>query len=279
MTNSHANNVAECAAKIREAAGELSPKLAIVLGSGLGGLADALENPVTVPYTELPGFPVPSVAGHAGELIIGTLGGTPIICLKGRVHLYETHDFFPLKTMIRSLQRAKVETLFVTNAAGSLNLDIARGQIMAISDHINFLGINPLIGPNEDEFGPRFPDMNDVWSTKLRNHLHACADRLGVKLHEGVYIAFRGPSFETPAEIRMAQAMGGDAVGMSSVPEAIIARHCGIRTLGCSVITNLGAGLADEELSHEHTFEGAAMAAENLVKLVTEFATTYADAA
>lgn len=240
-----------------------------MLGSGLGGLADQLEDPVSIAYRDLPGFPVPTVAGHAGTLLAGRLGGVPVIALKGRKHFYETDDAYPLRTMIRAMKAVGVETLFLSNAAGSLRLPIKVSELMLITDHINFLGLNPLTGPNDDAFGPRFFPMAGAWDPALSARVRAVAAREGIPLHEGVYLAFRGPSFETPAEIRMAQLWGADAVGMSSVPDCLIARHCGLRVVGVSCITNYGAGLSDEHLSHAHTLENAARGAAAFERLVT----------
>lgn len=264
----HAQNVEQSRAIIHAKTGGLKPKTAIILGSGLGGLADRIEHAVSLSYKDLPGFPVPTVQGHAGELIAGKLGGVDVLALKGRQHFYETHDALPLKTMIRTMKACGIETLFVSNAAGSLQARIKVGELMMIADHINHMGFNPLIGPNDDDFGPRFPSLDNAWNADLRRKLKETAVKNGITLHEGVYVAFRGPSFETPAEIRMAQKMGGDAVGMSSVPECIIARHCGLKVVGCSCITNMGAGLSDETLSHAMTLENAKRGAGAFEKLV-----------
>jgi xanthosine phosphorylase len=263
--------VTDAAAAIRKALGARRPKIAMILGSGLGGLGDRLENAVRLNYQDLPGFPVLTVSGHTGVLIAGTLGGTEVIALKGRKHFYETDDAYPLKTMIRTMKAVGVETLFVSNAAGSLRASIGVSELMAISDHINWMGMNPLVGANDEDFGPRFVPLDNAWDAALRGKLKEAAAAGGVPLHEGVYIAFRGPNFESPAEIRMAQHLGADAVGMSSVPDCIIARHCGLKVVGCSCITNMGAGLSDEELSHAHTLENAARGAKNFEKLVTRF--------
>jgi len=271
MTRSHADNVADSAAKIRAAAGPRRPKIAIILGSGLGGLGDRLQNAVSVPYAELPGFPVLTVQGHSGEVMIGSLGGTDVIVLKGRKHFYETDDAYPLKTMIRAVHAAGAEILFISNAAGSLRADIKVSELMMITDHINYMGLNPLVGANDDSFGPRFVPMTGAWDGNLQKMLKTAAKTANAPLHEGVYMAFRGPTFETPAEIRMAMAMGAQAVGMSSVPDCIIARHCGMRVVGCSMITNMGAGLSDENLSHAHTLENAARGAARFEALVEAF--------
>lgn len=264
----HVENVRQSAAKIAAACGSLAPKIALILGSGLGGLAAKVQDAIVIAYRDLPGFPILTVAGHAGQLIVGKLDGVPVIVLNGRKHFYETTDAYPLKTMIRAVKAAGVETLFLSNAAGSLRAHIGVSELMLITDHINFLGLNPLTGPNDDAFGPRFFPVSDAWDPGLRAKIKAVAQREGVTLHEGVYVAFRGPSFETPAEIRMAQGWGGDAVGMSSVPDCLIARHCGLKVAGVSCITNMGAGLSDEHLTHAHTLENASRGAAAFEKLV-----------
>ena len=264
----HLENVRQSGAKITAALAGLQPKIAIILGSGLGGLADKIENPVTIAYQDLPGFPVLTVMGHVGALIAGKLGGVPVMVLKGRKHFYETDDSYPLRTMIRALKVAGVETLFLSNAAGSLRPAIKVSELMLITDHINFLGLNPLTGPNDDTIGPRFFSMSDAWDQALCTKIKAVAHKEGITLHAGVYMAFRGPSFETPAEIRMAQVWGADAVGMSSVPDCLIARHCGLKVVGVSCITNLGAGLSDENLTHAHTLQNASRGAAAFERLV-----------
>lgn len=264
----HVENVRQSAALITAACGKLAPKIAIILGSGLGGLARRIDDAVVLHYRDLPGFPILTVAGHAGQLIIGKLDGVPVIVLNGRKHFYETSDAYPLKTMIRAVKAAGVETLFLSNAAGSLRPHIGVSELMLITDHINFLGLNPLVGPNDETFGPRFFPVADAWDPALRARVKQVAREQSVTLHEGVYVAFRGPSFETPAEIRMAQGWGGDAVGMSSVPDCLIARHCGLKVVGVSCITNMGSGLSDEVLTHAHTLENAAKGAAAFEKLV-----------
>jgi xanthosine phosphorylase len=264
----HLENVRQSAAKINAALGDLKPRIAIILGSGLGGLAQQIAQPVTVAYQALPGFPVLTVPGHVGELIAGKLNGVPVIVLKGRKHFYETDDAYPLKTMIRAVRAAGAETLFLSNAAGSLRPHIRVSELMLITDHINFLGLNPLTGPNDETFGPRFFPVTDAWDQELSARISEVAKKEGITLHQGVYVAFRGPSFETPAEIRMVQGWGGDAVGMSSVPDCLIARHCGLKVVGVSCITNMGAGLSDEHLTHAHTLANAARGAAAFERLV-----------
>lgn len=265
---SHVENVRKSAAMIREACGGKVPRVAIILGSGLGGLAARVTDGTSIAYGDLPGFPQLTVVGHTGKLLIGRLDGVPIAVLQGRKHFYETSDSLPLCTMVRAVHAAGVGTLFLSNAAGSLRAGIGVSELMLIRDHINFLGLNPLVGPNFEEFGPRFVPMSDAWDPVLRGRMKAAAASIGVTLHEGVYMAFRGPSFETPAEIKAAQVWGADAVGMSSVPECIIARHCGMKVVGVSCITNMGAGLSDEKLSHAHTLENAARGATAFERLV-----------
>jgi xanthosine phosphorylase len=265
----HLENVRQSRDKIIAALAGQKPRIAIILGSGLGGLADKIENPITVAYQDLPGFPVLTVMGHVGALIAGRLNGVPVIVLKGRKHFYETDDAYPLKTMIRAVHAAGVETLFLSNAAGSLRPHLKVSELMLITDHINFLGLNPLTGPNDDTFGPRFFPVSDAWDKTLSARVRETAKKENITLHEGVYVAFRGPSFETPAEIRMVQGWGADAVGMSSVPDCLIARHCGLKVVGVSCITNMGAGLSDEKLSHAHTLENAARGGAAFERLVT----------
>lgn len=269
LQQAHLENVRQSAAIITATLAGVQPRIAIILGSGLGGLANQIQQPRTIAYADLPGFPVLTVLGHIGELIAGELDGVPVIVLKGRKHFYETDDAYPLRTMIRTLQAVGVDTLFLSNAAGSLRPAIKVSELMLITDHINFLGLNPLTGPNDDSFGPRFFPVSDAWDPGLVGRVKAVARQQGITLHEGVYVAFRGPSFETPAEIRMVQGWGADAVGMSSVPDCLIARHCGLKVVGVSCITNMGAGLSDEHLTHAHTLANAAKGAAAFERLVT----------
>jgi xanthosine phosphorylase len=265
---SHVENVRKSAAMIRAAFGAEVPRVAIILGSGLGGLAGRVTDATAIAYGDLPGFPELTVAGHTGQLLVGRLDGVAVVVLQGRKHFYETSDPLPLCTMVRALHAAGVGTLFLSNAAGSLRAHIGVSELMLIRDHINFLGLNPLVGSNFEEFGPRFVPMGDAWDSALRDTVKSVASSVGVTLHEGVYVAFRGPSFETPAEIKAAQTWGADAVGMSSVPECIIARHCGMKVVGISCITNMGAGLSDEEITHANTLENAGRGAAAFERLV-----------
>jgi xanthosine phosphorylase len=251
------------------------PRLGIVLGSGLGAVAEALDDAELIPYTELPDFPAPSVHGHAGTLALGTLSGIPVACLQGRKHVYEGGDPGAMRGPVRALRAAGAEALFVTNAAGSLNAEVEPGSLMAITDHINMLGVNPLTGPNDDAVGPRFPSLRDAYDPELRGLLHVTAKSLGIALAEGVYLATAGPSFETPAEIRAFRTLGADAVGMSTVPEVILARHAGLRIVAVSAITNLAEGMGGEALSHEQTLRYANQAAGDLTRLIIGFCEAY----
>ena len=258
---------------IRQAAGDgfVAPRLGLVLGSGLGGLADAVQDATAIPYKDLPGFPVGSVAGHAGRLVLGTLEGTPVVVLQGRAHLYEGIPASDLAVPVRTVRALGAESIILTNAAGSLNPEAGPGSLMALTDHINLMGANPLTGANDDALGPRFVPLGDAYDPALREALRAAADGEGVELHEGVYLAVSGPSFETPAEIRAFKVLGADAVGMSTVPEVIVARHCGLRVAAVSAITNLAEGMGTEQLSHEHTLQNAAVAAEQLQRVLRRF--------
>jgi xanthosine phosphorylase len=247
------------------------PHVGIVLGSGLGAVAEAVADAVIVPYEELPGFPRPTVAGHAGSAVLGRIGGVPVAVLQGRAHLYEGGDIDLIRTPVRALRAAGAEILVLTNAAGSLRPEVTPGSLMAITDHINLTGMNVLAGPNDETIGPRFPSLRDAYDPDLCAALHAAADELQITLSDGVYLAVGGPSFETPAEIRAFRTLGADAVGMSTVHETIVARHCGLRVAAVSAITNLAEGMQDEPLSHEQTLRDAARAASDLAPLITRF--------
>jgi xanthosine phosphorylase len=247
------------------------PRVGIVLGSGLGAVADAVEGAVTIGYEELPGFPRPTVHGHAGRAVLGRLSGVPACVLMGRAHLYEGGDPAPRVIPVRALAAAGAEVLVLTNAAGSLRPEVGPGRLMAISDHINLTGHNPLVGPNDDAIGPRFPSLANAYDAALRSDLHAVAGELGIELAEGVYLAVSGPSFETPAEIRAFRTIGADAVGMSTVHETILARHAGMRVAAVSAISNLAEGLSDVPLSHEQTLADAQRAAGDLARLLEGF--------
>ena len=250
------DRVEEAAGVVRRQCGEL-PHTAVVLGSGLGDFADTLRDAVTMPYGELPGWPVSRVVGHAGKLVIGSVAGRRVAALAGRVHAYEGH---PLDTVVfatRVMGRLGVRELVLTNAAGGVNTGFGRGALMVIDDHINLMGANPLVGDNDDRFGPRFPDMTEVYSKRLRRIADEAAAAKGLSVTHGVYAALAGPSYETPAEIRYLRTIGADAVGMSTVPEAIAGRHMGLEVLGMSCITNMAAGVLPEPLNHEEVLETA----------------------
>jgi xanthosine phosphorylase len=245
-----------------------APRAAMVLGSGLGALADQIHGAVTIPYAELPGFPVSTVDGHAGLLVAGELGGVPVLCMKGRSHFYEGKGADVMTSAIRTFKLCGCEALLLTCAAGSLRADAGPGSLVALTDHINMLPGNPLVGPNDDRFGPRFMSMANAYDAGLRRQLHAVADRLSIVLQDGVYLATSGPSFETPAEIRMMRTLGADVVGMSTVPEVIAARHCSLQVLAIATVTNLAEGMSDIALSHEQTLKYAAVGASDLTRLV-----------
>lgn len=247
------------------------PRVGVVLGSGLGAVADAVTDPVVVGYDELPRFPRPTVEGHAGRAVLGGIAGVPVAVLQGRAHLYEGGDVEALRAPVRALRAAGAEILVLTNAAGSLRPDVGPGRLMAITDHINMTGVNVLTGPNDDAVGPRFPPLGDAYDPLLLDELKAAAREAGVSLASGVYLAVSGPSFETAAEIRAFRTLGADAVGMSTVHETIVARHCGLRVAAVSAITNLAEGLSDTPLSHEQTLRDAERAAGDLTRLLLGF--------
>ena len=231
------------------------PDLALVLGSGLGGLADRIEDPVYIPYGQIPRFPVSTAPGHAGRFVFGRLSGRMVLCMQGRFHYYEGHDIAAIALPVRVLKALGCRALVLTNAAGGVNWDFSVGDFMLITDHINFMGANPLRGENEDAIGPRFCDMTHVYTPEFQQTARQVAAQQGITLREGVYLGYMGPSFETPAEIRAFRTLGADAVGMSTVPEAIAASHCGLPVLGVSLITNMAAGMAGKRLSGDEVIE------------------------
>ena len=244
------------------------PDFGMILGSGLGDYADTLENRQVIPFTDIPDFPAATVPGHTGAFVFGTKHGKTVVCLQGRLHYYEGHPM-PILTMpVRIMARLGVKILVLTNAAGGVNSAYRPGDLMLITDHINYSGTNPLIGVNEPELGPRFPDVTDLYSSGLRLKIKLAAVEAGIILRQGVYMMFSGPSYETPAEIRMARILGADAVGMSTVPEAIVAAQCGIACLGVSCITNLAAGVSPHKLSHQEVMETAARVHDTFHSLV-----------
>lgn len=243
------------------------PRIAIVLGSGLGSIADQVQATHRFSYAEVPGFPVPKVKGHAGTLVFGRLGGVPVVVMQGRVHLYEGAPAPAIRALIRALKLIGCAGVVLTNAAGSLRPGMGPGSLMLVNDHINFQGTSPMVGDDET-FGPRFFPMKDAYDPAWRDGFKAAAARLSIAVQEGVYCAYLGPNFETPAEIRAFRILGADAVGMSTVPEVLVARHCGLKVAAVSVITNMAAGLSDEHLTHEHSLAGTAAAAERLGRLI-----------
>jgi purine-nucleoside phosphorylase len=236
---------------------DLRPKIALVLGSGLGAFADEFETPTKIPYSEIPHFPRSTAIGHAGQLVVGKVGGIPLAGMQGRVHLYEGYSAKDVAFPIRVFARMSIRAVILTNAAGGIKREFVQGQLVVIKDHINLQGVSPLTGPNDERFGPRFPDMTVAYDRRFREITVGEGNRNSIDLYEGVYAALPGPSYETPAEIRYLRTMGADLVGMSTVPEVIAARHSGIRVLGISCVTNTAAGILDQPLDHKEVLETA----------------------
>jgi purine-nucleoside phosphorylase len=266
-TRSIHEQLQETTAAIREGAA-LRPRLALVLGSGLGGLAEEISDATTIPYAEIPHFPVSTAPGHAGKLVLGTLEGQAVVAMAGRGHMYEGYSAQQVAYPALVMRALGAETLLVTNAAGGVNTSFHPGDLMLIADHINLTGRNPLVGPYDARLGLRFPDMSDAYSCELRALAHRAAEEVGVPLVEGVYLGLLGPSYETPAEIRMARILGADAVGMSTVMEVIAANHAGMRVLGISCITNMAAGILPQKLSEGEVLETAHRVREQFATLV-----------
>jgi purine-nucleoside phosphorylase len=246
---------AECAAKFILSKTKLRPKIALVLGSGLGAFADELAGTTKISYQKIPGFPRSTAVGHAGQLVVGKIGGIEAAVMQGRVHFYEGYTAKEVVFPMRVLGRLGIRTAILTNAAGGIDLGYKQGALVVIRDHINLQGANPLIGPNDERFGPRFPDMTQAYWKQYREIALAESKRLDIEVHEGVYAALSGPSYETPAEIRYLRTIGADLVGMSTVPETIVARHMGIRVLGISCVTNMAAGILDQPINHAEVIE------------------------
>ena len=244
------------------------PTVGLVLGSGLGDYADTLDSPIRIPYADIPGFPVSTAPGHVGALVFGSKQGKYVVAMQGRLHYYEGHSMQTLTMPIRVMAAIGVKNLVLTNAAGGSNPTYKPGTLMLIRDHINYSGANPLIGPNLDAFGPRFPDVSDLYTKALRSAVKEQAAEAGIHLEEGVYMMFTGPNYETPAEVRMAQILGADAVGMSTVPEALVAGHCGMSIVGVSCVTNHAAGVTDQKLDHSEVVEIAARVHDTFQRLV-----------
>jgi purine-nucleoside phosphorylase len=249
---------------------ENSPKVGLILGSGLGVLADEIEKSVKIPYNEIPDFPISTVEGHAGQLVFGTVNDVEVVAMQGRFHYYEGYSFEKVTFPVRVMKELGVEILIVTNAAGGVNESFSPGDLMIITDHINNMGTNPLIGPNDSRLGVRFPDMTEAYSKELRNLAKQMAKKLNIETQEGVYVGNTGPTYETPAEVRMLRALGADAVGMSTVPEVIVARHAGLKVMGISCISNMAAGILDQPLNHEEVIETTEKVKSNFLLYVKE---------
>jgi purine-nucleoside phosphorylase len=259
---------AERAAKFILSKTKLRPKIALVLGSGLGGFADELTEATGIPYAKIPGFPQSTAIGHAGRVVIGEVAGVPVIAMQGRVHSYEGYSAKEATFPMRVFGRLGIKAAILTNAAGGINTGYTQGALVAIRDHINLQGTNPLIGQNDERFGPRFPDMSKAYSATYRSIVAAEARRLKMEIQEGVYAALSGPSYETPAEIRYLRTIGADLVGMSTVPEVIVARHMGIEVLGISCVTNMAAGILDQPIHHAEVMETGARVRTQFVALL-----------
>jgi len=254
---------------IKEKIGDFSPEIGIILGSGLGTLADEYCE-IAIPYANILGFKASTVAGHKGQLVFATINGKKVVMMQGRFHFYEGHSMETVVYPVKVMKKLGVQKLFVTNAAGGVNPEFNPSDLMIITDHINLLGTNPLIGANDDTLGVRFPDMSEVYSKKLVEVADVCAEKLGIALQKGVYMALTGPSYETPAEVRMARILGADAVGMSTVPEATVANYCGMKVLGISCICNKAAGVSTVGLTHNEVIEAAEKAKQKFVALILE---------
>lgn len=265
----YTRRVQEAAAYIKEKLGGRAPEIAITLGSGLGDLADHLVDAVQIPYGEIPHFPVSTVAGHKGQFVVGKLEGREVLCMQGRFHYYEGYDLKQVTLPVRVMKLLGISTLIVTNAAGGINTGFRPGNLMLIEDHLNLTGENPLIGENLEVFGDRFFDMTVAYDAEYRALAERLAAELNIPLQKGVYAWLTGPNYETPAEIRYLRAIGADAVGMSTVPEVLVARHSGLRVCGISCITNLAAGMGDGLLSHEEVKETADRVKVDFIRLVT----------
>lgn len=274
MTNLSSAHLA--ASMIQERRPGFKPKLAIVLGSGLGEFADHLDNKTIIHYDDLPGFPKVTVQGHSGNLILGTLSGVELVCLQGRSHYYEGLGFDAVKTYVRTMKLLGCDYFIATNASGSLHEKVGPGELMLITDHINLQPNNPLIGPNDDEFGTRFPPVDHAYHERLRETLLTLANQNDIVLHQGIYLAVPGPSYETAAEIRAFRSLGADAVGMSTIPEVLVANHCGMKIAVIAIITNYATGLSTTSHNHNDVILTAARAAKKLIQLLQQCVTQLA---
>jgi purine-nucleoside phosphorylase len=254
---------------------EKNPKIGLILGSGLGVLADEIEQPVKIAYNAIPDFPVSTVEGHAGQLVFGRINEVEVVAMQGRFHYYEGYSFEKVTFPVRVMKELGVEILIVTNAAGGVNESFSPGDLMIITDHINNMGTNPLIGPNDSRLGVRFPDMSEAYDKELRAMAKQISEKLNIKTQEGVYVGNTGPTYETPAEVRMIRTFGGDAVGMSTVPEVIVARHAGMKVMGISCISNMAAGILDQPLNHEEVIETTEKVKANFLAYVKELIKQY----
>lgn len=259
---------AEQAARTIRSRTDLEPQIALVLGSGLGGFADEFGEAVAIPYAEIPGFATSTAEGHAGRLVIGKVGTVPVLAMQGRVHFYEGYSLEEVTFPVRVFKLLGIKKLLLTNAAGGIDIELSQGALMVISDHLNLMGVNPLRGPNDERFGPRFPDLTEAYSRELQEVAIDEAHTLRIDLRRGIYAALAGPSYETPAEIHMLRALGADAVGMSTVPETIVARQMGIDVLGISCITNMAAGISDAPINHAEVMEIGRRVRETFTKLL-----------
>lgn len=266
------NYVQEAAEYVRARIGE-TPRIGLILGSGLGGIAEVIADKHVIPYGEIPHFVCSTAPGHKGQFVAGRFGGKPVICMQGRLHFYEGHALSDIIFPVRVMKQLGVTSLIVTNAAGGINTSFQVGDLMLIEDHINFMGTNPLIGPNDASFGPRFCDMTYTYTPALRQAAQEAARTLGLTLQKGVYLGCTGPSYETPAEIRAFRTLGADAVGMSTVPEVIAASHCGLQVLAFSLITNMAAGILDQPLTEEEVIEIGNRRGSDLQRLITQIVT------
>ena len=255
---------------IKEKIGDFKPEIGIILGSGLGEFADSFES-IVVPYNEIPGFQKSNVEGHKGQLVFAEVNGKKVVMMQGRYHFYEGYSMQVVTYPVKVMKKLGVETLIITNAAGAVSGEFSPGELMFITDHINFMGTNPLIGANDDSLGTRFPDMSEVYNEELIELAEDIAEKLGISYQKGVYVATTGPSYETPAEIMMFRKLGGNAVGMSTVPEAIVANYCGLKVLGISWLTNYAAGVADYPLNHQEVIDTANRVKESFKELLSEF--------
>lgn len=265
------DQVRDAMAAIRKFAPNFNAKVGIILGSGLGPIAEQLTNPITIPYQAIPGLHASHISGHASLLVMGYLQDIPVVCMKGRIHLYEGAPYEAIRLLVRIIKQLGASSVVITAAAGSLREEVGPGEVMVVTDHINFQPGNPLVGPNDESVGPRFVSLEGAYDEGLREDFYSVANRLNIPVYDGVYISTLGPSFETPAEIRAYRMLGADAVGMSFVPEVIVARHCGLRVLGVTAITNLAVGLSKEKVTHDVTLQYAEVAARKLIKLIPEY--------